>query len=261
MLQLVHQVPHLEIFHRISTMHPTKVLVLLVIVLEGMELNTWGYQQQFKSTNPLYTSNFNPHQPWQAGSSSSVPYAYQPSEFTTAFFDFSITGVVPNGGTAMGFQYNSTGFLPSMEMVRTDHNSEYNPPHLLFQQQQQQAFVNRVINDSVLVNFLTDEAIPSAADNSNHRSEYSITLLPFQQQHFCFDAIVESSLPSDFFMDGGILMGCNSSTSIHADERLSNLIDVTIPEATPRKEMLEKFEPAKEEQHPLMSNRCLMKCQ
>lgn len=95
-----------------------------------------------------------------------------------------------------------------------------------------------------------DEAIPTTVDNPNHRSQYSIPLLPFQQKHFCFDAIIESSLPSEMLMDEGILMGCNSSTFIHTDERLSNLMDVVIPEVTPRKEMLEKFESTEEEQHP-----------
>lgn len=132
-----------------------------------------GYQQQFKPTNPLYTSNFSPHQPWQARSSPSVPYAYQSSEFTMAFSKFSTTEAVPDRGVAVDFQSSNIGFLPSREMVRTDHYSGYNPLHLSFQPQQ--PCVNRVIHDSTAVNFLTKEAIPTAADreNPNHRSEFS----------------------------------------------------------------------------------------
>ncbi|OIS99572.1 hypothetical protein A4A49_11335 [Nicotiana attenuata] len=131
-----------------------------------------------------------------------------------------------------------------MEMARNDHISEYKNSHLLFEQQQQQ------VNDSVPANFLMDEAILTVVDNSNHKSEYSIPLLPFQQQHFCFDTIVESFLPSEMLIDERILMGCNSSAFIHTDKRLSNLMDVVIPEVTPRKEMLEKFGSMEEEQHP-----------
>lgn len=73
-----------------------------------------GYQQQFNQRIPLYSSNFSPHHPWQAASTQSTPYLYQPSNFTSS--NFQRAGMVPQDADATNFYYFSSNILILAEL-------------------------------------------------------------------------------------------------------------------------------------------------